>query len=63
MFFTVRYNDPATLGDIVNAVVYYGDAKDVVVHADKSSFDEGFRRELERRNRLSQEAAELLRKR
>ena len=63
MFFTGRYNDPATLGDIVNAVVYYGDAKDVVAHADKSSFDEGFRQELERRNRLSQEAAELLRRR
>jgi hypothetical protein len=62
MFFTGRYNDPATLGDIVNAIVYHGDAKDVVVHADESSFDEGFRQELERRNRLSQEAAELLRR-
>ena len=32
MFFLGRYNDPATLGDIANAIVYYGDVKDVVVH-------------------------------
>lgn len=35
MFFLRRYNDPATLGDIVNAIVYYGNAKDVKVHPDK----------------------------
>ncbi len=35
MFFMGRYNDPATLGDIVNAIVYYGDTKEVIVHPDK----------------------------
>ena len=35
MFFLGRYNDPATLGDIVNAIVYYGSARDVKVHPDK----------------------------
>lgn len=27
MFFTGRYNDPATLGDIVDTIIYYGDDK------------------------------------
>ena len=35
MFFLGRYKDPATLGDIVNAIVYYGSAKDVKVSPDK----------------------------
>lgn len=34
MFFLGRHNDPATLGDIVNAIVYYGSAKDVKVPPD-----------------------------
>jgi len=34
MFFLGRYNDPAILGDIVNAIVYYGSAKDIKVHPD-----------------------------
>jgi hypothetical protein len=34
MFFLGRYNDPATLGDITNAIIYYGDVKDVKVHRD-----------------------------
>lgn len=29
MFFTGRYNDPAKLGEIVNAVVYYGNVREV----------------------------------
>jgi hypothetical protein len=33
MFFLGRYNDPATLGDIANAIVYYGDLPEVVVRA------------------------------
>lgn len=35
MFFKGRYNDPATLGDIANAIVYYGNASDVKVHPEK----------------------------
>jgi hypothetical protein len=35
MFFLGRYNDPATLGDIVNAIVYYGNLMDTKVHPDK----------------------------
>ena len=35
MFFLGRYNDPATLDDIFNAIVYYGSARDVRVHPDK----------------------------
>lgn len=35
MFFMGRHNDPATLGDIVNAIVYYGNARDIKVHPDK----------------------------
>ena len=30
-----RYNDPSTLADITNAIVYYGDVKDVKVHPDR----------------------------
>jgi hypothetical protein len=35
MFFLGRYNDPATLGDIANAIVYYGNIKDAKVHPKK----------------------------
>jgi hypothetical protein len=35
MFFLGRYNDPATLGEIFDAIVYYGSARDVKVHPDK----------------------------
>lgn len=35
MFFLGRYNDPATLGDLFNAIVYYGSARDVKVQPDK----------------------------
>ncbi len=35
MFFLGRYNDPVTLGDIFNAIVYYGSTEDVKVHPDK----------------------------
>jgi hypothetical protein len=35
MFFVGRPNDPATLGDIANAIVYYGSAKDVKVYPEK----------------------------
>jgi len=35
MFFLGMYNDPATLGDITDAIVYYGNTPDVVVHPNK----------------------------
>jgi hypothetical protein len=35
MFFLGRYNDPATLGDITNAIVYYGNVRDVKVRPEK----------------------------
>jgi hypothetical protein len=35
MFFLGRHNDPSTLADIANAVVYYGNIKDVKVPAEK----------------------------
>jgi hypothetical protein len=35
MFFLGRYNDTATLNDITNAIVYYGDIKDVKVPVQK----------------------------
>ena len=35
MFFLGRYNDPSTLADITNAIVYYGDVKDVKVPPDR----------------------------
>jgi hypothetical protein len=35
MFFLGKYNDPATVGDIFNAIVYYGSARDVKVHPEK----------------------------
>jgi uncharacterized iron-regulated protein len=35
MFFLGRYNDPSTLGDITNAVVYFGSVKDVKVHPNR----------------------------
>ncbi len=35
MFFLGRYNDPATLSDIANAIVYYGSVRDVKVRPDK----------------------------
>jgi len=35
MFFLGRYNDPATLGDITDAIVYYGDIKDTKTNPDK----------------------------
>lgn len=35
MFFLGRYNDPGTLGDITNTVVYFGIVKDVKVHPGK----------------------------
>jgi len=35
MFFVGRYNDPSTLGDITNTVVYFGDIKDAKVHPTK----------------------------
>jgi hypothetical protein len=35
MFFLGWYNDPATLGDIVNSIVYYGNIRDVTVPAQK----------------------------
>jgi hypothetical protein len=33
--FLGRYDDPATLGDMANAIVYYGNIKDVKVHPNK----------------------------
>jgi len=30
-----RYNDPATLGDMANAFVYFGNVKDVRVRPEK----------------------------
>jgi hypothetical protein len=35
MFFLGRYNDPATLGDIANAIIYYGSIRDIKVYPDK----------------------------
>lgn len=35
MFFLGRHNDPATLGDMFNAVVYYGNARDMRVSPEK----------------------------
>ena len=35
MFFHGRYNDPSTLADMTNAVVYYGNIKDAKVPAAK----------------------------
>lgn len=35
IFFMGQYNDPATLGDMANAVVYFGNVKDVKVRAEK----------------------------
>lgn len=35
MFFLGQYNDPATLGDMTNAIVYYGSIKDAKVHPSK----------------------------
>lgn len=35
MFFLGRYNDPATLSDLANAIIYYGNITDVKVHPDK----------------------------
>jgi Haem-binding uptake, Tiki superfamily, ChaN len=35
MFFLGRYNDPATLGDIFNAIVYYGNVRDMKVSPEK----------------------------
>ncbi len=35
MFFLGRYNDPSTLADITNAIVYYGNLKDVKVPPDR----------------------------
>lgn len=35
MFFLGRYNDPASVGDIFNAIVYYGSAGDVKVPPEK----------------------------
>lgn len=35
MFFMGRHNEPATLGDMFNAIVYYGSARDVKVPPDK----------------------------
>jgi hypothetical protein len=35
MFFRGMYNDPATLGDIVNAIVYYGNVRDMKVSPEK----------------------------
>ena len=35
IFFSGRYNDPSTLGDITNAVVYFGNIKDAKVHPTK----------------------------
>lgn len=35
MFFLGQYNDPATLGDITNTVVYFGNIKDAKVHPAK----------------------------
>lgn len=35
MFFTGRLNDPATLGDIADAIVYYGDNKDAKVRPNR----------------------------
>ncbi len=35
MFFLGQYNDPSTLGDMTNAVVYFGNIKDVKVHPTK----------------------------
>ena len=35
MFFLGWYNDPAKLGDVVNAIVYYGNIRDVLVPSEK----------------------------
>lgn len=35
MFFLMSYNDPATLGDLFNAIIYYGSVTDVKVPADR----------------------------
>jgi hypothetical protein len=35
MFFLGQYNDPSTLGDMANVVVYFGNIKDVKVHPAK----------------------------
>ena len=35
IFFMGRYNDPATLGDMANAFVYFGNVKDVKVRPEK----------------------------
>jgi hypothetical protein len=61
MFFSGRANDEATLGDIADAIVYYGDAEEIVVPA--GPIDEEFRRKLDRRSRVVREAAEILRTR
>src|SRR6185295_19923830 len=35
MFFLGSYNDPATLADLFNAIVYYGNVKDIKVPPDR----------------------------
>lgn len=51
-----------TLGDMLDAIVYYGDVADVVVPADPAELESKYGPELERRRRLLDEALRLQRR-
>ena len=52
-----------TLGDMVDAIVWYGDTSDIVVRADTADLKAKHGAELARRETLIQEAVEIYRKR
>lgn len=59
-FFEGHAYSGALFGELLDAVIDYGDLQDVVLALDESTLDLDFRREVERRDRLKREATTLL---
>jgi hypothetical protein len=59
--FPWTFHEKLTMGDMLDAIVYYGDVEDVVVRADTTELKTKYGAELERRGRLTMEAASLIR--
>lgn len=57
-----RFKPNLTIGDMLDAIVWYGDTADMVVPADTTELKEKYGAELERRRRLLDEALRLQRR-
>jgi len=59
--FFLGMDERRTIGEIVDAIVYYGDVQDIVVRADTTELRKKYALEFERRNKLMREAFDIWR--